>query len=89
MSDTPHGRHVQAVGFAGMEVERFERELKALHIEAEEVFGTIVRATGEDPEGILGRGPQVNFLNVAEKLNQAIALCEETKQLLNDYGAQI
>jgi len=78
--------HVQAVGFAGLQVEELEGKLSALREETESVKATVVNAVGEDPSTPAGRTALQSVKLIEVALAEAMDLCEQAKQHLNDYG---
>lgn len=81
--------HVQAVGFAGIEVEELEQQLSGCREKAEQVVAVVVNAVGEEPSTDSGRQAlrDVRMLRLA--ISELMARCEEAKQHLNDYGRGI
>jgi hypothetical protein len=79
--------HVQAVGFAGMQVEEFQGILAAAADKAEEVLGIISNAVGEQPSTESGRNALGLFVHIKDTLLPEISVaCEAIKEDLNSYG---
>lgn len=78
--------HIEAVGFAGNEVEELERLIKAAQNKADEVTGTVVNAVGDDPRSEAGRNSLDWIINVKEVLGDMVGRCEMIKAELNRYS---
>jgi hypothetical protein len=83
--------HVQAVGFAGIQVEEIEHGLAVVREELSKVRAIIVNAVGDESTASSesGRAALQSFSLVGVNIAEAMDACEATKQHLNDYGRGI
>jgi len=81
--------HVQAVGFAGLQVEELEGQIEALRQRVDEVKATGINAVGAEPSTDSGRAALVAIDLIKAALAEATEQCEAAKEHFNDYGRGI
>lgn len=79
--------HVQAVGFAGLQVQELEDLMQAVKAKYPEVLSHVVIAVGMAPNTELGQRPLAGAQVLAEKIDEVIQVCENIKMTLNEYGS--
>lgn len=80
------GEHVNALGFAGMQVEEFEGIVASAKEKLEEVLGTVINAVGEEPTTEAGQNALSMVSSLTDKLEEIMGICEGAKAELNRYG---
>lgn len=88
MSNFQH-QHVEAIGFAGMEVQELENLVQAAKERQGQVLGAILNAVGDSPSNEHARQAYEWIAGLGDGLDEMIGVCENTKAQLNAYGAGI
>lgn len=78
--------HIQAVGFAGMQVEELEGLLVAAREKQQECLGLVITAVGDDPAVESARNAMEFVAGIADRIDEIVGMCESAKSELNRYG---
>ena len=81
--------HVQAVGFAGLQVEELETLITGVMDRVSEVRRIAVNAVGEEPTSESGKSALASIYSIRVSLAEALGSCEAAKRYLNNYGRGI
>jgi hypothetical protein len=78
--------HVQAVGFAGLQIEELENMLLAVKEKQQECLGLVATAVGEQPVVESARNALEFTAALDDRLGELVGMCESIKAELNRYG---
>jgi len=79
--------HVEAVGFAGLQIEELENMLLAAREKQEECLGLVITAVGEQPSTDSGTNAMESVAGMSDRLTELIGMCENAKAEMNRYGS--
>jgi hypothetical protein len=78
--------HIEAVGFAGLQVQELQNILMSAKEVQQEVLGLIISAVGENPVVESAVNAFSYMAAVGDHLDEVIGQCETIKAELNRYG---
>lgn len=83
---TGYGAHAAAVGFAGLKVQELENDLHEAELKHAEVLAMVITVTGDRPMAESARGALEFTDLLLGSIQDAIRLCEQVKNGLNEYS---
>jgi hypothetical protein len=78
--------HIEAVGFAGIQVQELQNILLASKQVQQEVLGLIIAAVGEQPVTESGQNALAFTAAIGDQIDEMTGMCETVKAELNRYG---
>ncbi len=81
-----HQDHVEAIGFAGMQVQELQDLIQATLIKQGEIVQVVLNAVGEDPVNQHARQAWDWVAGLGQGLEEMVGVCENVKAELNQYS---